>query len=83
MYICILFCLQGNLTYVAEGIYPADYFFAINPVSGQITVANDLKTDELSRSSYEVQIFSLCFSFWHQIYMSVISDVIVVVNSPS
>ena len=51
--------LQGNLTYEAEGIYPADYFFAINPVSGVIRVVNDLKTDELSRATYEVCFFPL------------------------
>ena len=53
--------LQGNLTYEAEGIYPADYFFAINPVSGVIRVVNDLKTDELSRATYEVCFFPLPF----------------------
>ncbi|XP_070182145.1 protocadherin Fat 1-like [Littorina saxatilis] len=55
--------LQGNLTYAAEGIYPADNFFHINPVSGVITVKNNLTDDALSRPVYELRVIAYDSAF--------------------
>ncbi len=47
---------QGQLRYEIIGDYPAPSFFQIKEDDGQITVKNDLKTDNLKSTQYDVSI---------------------------
>ena len=47
---------QGRLRYGIIGDYPAPSFFRIKEDDGQITVSNDLKTDNLKSTEYNVSI---------------------------
>ncbi|XP_076458561.1 protocadherin Fat 4-like [Babylonia areolata] len=46
---------HGEIRYEAIGVYPATTFFAVDPVSGAITVTTDLKNDALLITSYTLR----------------------------
>ena len=48
-----VFC-QGEIRYEAIGVYPATTFFAVNSVSGAVTITTDLRNDALLITSYTV-----------------------------
>ena len=55
----VVVSFQGEIRYEAIGVYPATSFFAVNAVSGAVTVTTDLRNDALLITSYTV---SLCLS---------------------
>ena len=46
--------LQGTLTFDLIGDYPAPSFFRLDPESGQLSIAKDLKSDNLKSEEYTV-----------------------------
>jgi hypothetical protein len=49
--------LQGELVYAMVGDYPAPSFFSLEPKTGQLAVAADLKSDNLKSEEYTVSNF--------------------------
>ena len=48
--------LQGTLTFDLIGDYPAPSFFDLDAETGQLSVARDLKSDNLKSEKYTVSI---------------------------
>ncbi|KAK7482291.1 hypothetical protein BaRGS_00026419 [Batillaria attramentaria] len=49
---------EGVILYEADGLYPAESFFAINQTTGLITVTGDLKQDPLQLSTYLLRVIA-------------------------
>lgn len=48
--------LKGTIMYEMIGMFPAQSFFDINPISGRVFLRNGLLSDSLQTSSYVVSI---------------------------
>lgn len=56
--------LKGTIVYEMIGMFPAQSFFDVNPISGRVFLRNGLLSDSLQTSSYVVSIrLSQCMSF--------------------
>lgn len=49
---------QGEIRYLADGIYPAPLFFDVNMVSGQITLKQSVLTDSLLSNTYFMKLLA-------------------------
>ena len=74
-----LFLKQGRLRYRIIGDYPAPSFFNIKEDDGQITVSNDLKTDNLKSTEYSVSIYCICFGNSFNLFEFNPRDVLIIV----
>ena len=53
-FLTIMWVFQGTIFYKTDGDYPAPSFFAVNNVTGDVQVKQDLRHDNLQLGSYTV-----------------------------
>ncbi|XP_062607122.1 protocadherin Fat 4-like, partial [Saccostrea cucullata] len=49
-------CSQGDLTYEAIGMYPAEDYFSVNSSTGAVRLIRDLKTDPSGLTTYTLRV---------------------------
>lgn len=51
-----IICFQSAIVYESIGVYPAQTFFEVNSVNGDVTIRTNLKDDNSARTDYTVSL---------------------------